>query len=68
MNKKIRLSRGVAVGRYFIDDISAFLRATDLRFRLTFVSWAGLMHLIQNYLKSLLEFLEHIFKKCALLI
>jgi hypothetical protein len=53
--KHFRLSRGVAViagvavralVEIYIDDISAALRATDLRFRLPFVSWAGLMHLI----------------------
>jgi hypothetical protein len=39
--KKIRLSRGVAVRllvEICIDDISTVLRATDLRFRLSFVS------------------------------
>jgi hypothetical protein len=47
--KKFRRSRGVAVRALVeirIDDISAVLRAIDLRFRLPFVSWAGLMHLI----------------------
>jgi hypothetical protein len=55
-----RLSRGVAgvagvasvavrsLVEICIDDISAVFRATDLRFRLSFVSWAGLMYL--NYL------------------
>jgi hypothetical protein len=54
--KKIRLSRGVAVRvlvEICIDDISAVLRTTDLRFWLPFVSWAGLMHLILRILKSL---------------
>jgi hypothetical protein len=49
-----RLSRGVAVRALVeicVDDISAVLRATDLRFRLPFVSWAGLMHLILRILK-----------------
>jgi hypothetical protein len=37
-----------------IDNISAFLRATDLRFRLPFVSWAdGLIHFILRILKFL---------------
>jgi hypothetical protein len=48
------LSRGVA-GRALveicIEDISAAFRATDLRFRLFFVIWAGLMHLILRILK-----------------
>jgi hypothetical protein len=54
--KKFRLSRGVAVRALVeicVDDISAVLRATDLRFRLPFVTWAGLMHLILRILKSL---------------
>jgi hypothetical protein len=34
-----------------IEDISAVLRGTDLRFRLSFVSWAGMMHLILRILK-----------------
>jgi hypothetical protein len=47
--KKIRLPRGVAgvasvavrsLIEIFIDDISAIFRATDLRIRLPFVSWA----------------------------
>jgi hypothetical protein len=49
-----RLSRGVAVRvlvEICVDDISAVLRATDLRFLLPFVSWAGLMHLILRILK-----------------
>jgi hypothetical protein len=47
-----RLTRGVAgvavrsLVEICIDDISAVLRATDLRLRLPFVSCAGLMHLI----------------------
>jgi hypothetical protein len=57
--KKFRLSRGV-VGiagvavRSLIEiciDISAVLRAPDLRFQLPFVSWSGLMHLILRILK-----------------
>jgi hypothetical protein len=51
-----RLSRRFAVRSLVeicIDDISAVLRATDLRFQLSFVSWAGLMHLILRILKSL---------------
>jgi hypothetical protein len=61
--KKLCLSRGVAgvVGvavralvEIGVDDISAVLRATDLRFQLAFVSWAGLMHLINfEFSKSL---------------
>jgi hypothetical protein len=57
--KKSRLSRGVAVVavralvEICIDVISAVLRATDLRFRLPFVTWARLMHLILRILKSL---------------
>jgi hypothetical protein len=49
-----RPSYGVAVRSLVeicIDDISAILRATDLRFRLPFVSWAELMHLILRILK-----------------
>jgi hypothetical protein len=34
-----------SVTRRYIDHISAVLRATDLGFRIHFVSWAGLMHL-----------------------
>jgi hypothetical protein len=55
-NKNFRLSRGVAVRalvKICVDDISAVLRASDLRFLLPFVSWAGLMHLILRNLKSL---------------
>jgi hypothetical protein len=52
--KNVRLSRGVA-GRALVeictDDISAVLRATDLRFWLSIVSWAGFMHLILRILK-----------------
>jgi hypothetical protein len=54
-----RLSRGVAgiavrsLVELCIGDISAVLRATDLRFWLPFVSWAGLMHLLLRILKSL---------------
>jgi hypothetical protein len=50
-------SRGVAgfavrsLVEICIDNISAVLRATGLRFRLPFVSWAGLMHLIIRILK-----------------
>jgi hypothetical protein len=53
-----RTARGVAVRllvEICIEDISAVLRATVLRFRLFFVSWAGLMHLIlriKKFLKS----------------
>jgi hypothetical protein len=52
---KFRLSRGVAgvavraLVEICVDDISAVLRATD--FRLPFISWAGLMHLILRILK-----------------
>jgi hypothetical protein len=49
-----RLSRVVAVRvlvEICVDDISAVLRAADLRFRLPFVSWARLMHLILRILK-----------------
>jgi hypothetical protein len=55
--KNFRLSRGVAgvairsLVEICIDDISALLRATDLRFRLTFVSWVELIHLILRILK-----------------
>jgi hypothetical protein len=52
--KKIRLSRGVAVRALVeicVDDISAVLKATDLRFWLPFVSWTELMHLILRILK-----------------
>jgi hypothetical protein len=52
--KKIRLPSGVAVRplvEICVDDISAVLEATDLRFRLSFVGWAGLMHLILRILK-----------------
>jgi hypothetical protein len=53
--KIVRLSRGVvrSLVKIYIDDISAVLRATDLRFRLPFVSWAELMHLILRILKTL---------------
>jgi hypothetical protein len=52
-----RLSRGVvrALVEICIDDISAVLRATNLRFQLPFIIWAGLMHLILKILKSLKE-------------
>jgi hypothetical protein len=59
VKKKIRLSRGVAgvavraLVEICVEDISAVLRATDLRFRLSFVTWAGLMHLILRILKFL---------------
>jgi hypothetical protein len=49
-----RLSRGVAVrvlGEFCMHDISAILGATDLRFRLPIIIWAGLMHLILRILK-----------------
>jgi hypothetical protein len=52
--KKIRLSRGVAVrvlDEICMHDISAVLRAIDLRFRLPFIIQAGLMHLILRILK-----------------
>jgi hypothetical protein len=60
--KKFRLSRGVAgdagiayraLVEICVDDISAVLRAKDLKFRLPFVIWVGLMHLILRILKSL---------------
>jgi hypothetical protein len=42
-----------ALAEICIDDISAVLRTTDLRFQLTFVICAGLMHLILGILKFL---------------
>jgi hypothetical protein len=60
---KIRLSCGGGVAVRVLDeicmhDISAVFRATDLRFWLFFVIWAGLMHLILKILKSLEEIQE----------
>jgi hypothetical protein len=49
LSRGVVVVAGVAVRALIeicIDDISAVLRTTDLRFRLAFVSWAGLMHLI----------------------
>jgi hypothetical protein len=58
---KFRLAPGVAVrvlDEIYIDDISAVSWATDLRFRLSFTIWAGLMHLILRILKSLEQIQE----------
>jgi hypothetical protein len=51
--KNFRLSRGDAVRALvkFCNEDNSAVRATDLRFRLPFVIWAGLIHLILRILK-----------------